>query len=144
MTRIGPVEHGSKEYDKTVELRREVLRRPLGLDFTPEQLAAERDDLHLAHFQDGEVLGCLILTRVDDATLRMRQVAIHPDHQRRGLGLNLVEAAEVASSEQGFRRMILHARKTAVPFYVRLGYRVEGEPFEEVGLPHRAMSKSLG
>lgn len=144
MTRVGPVEYGSPEYDLTVELRREVLRRHLGLDFSPQQLAVEEGDVHLAHIEDESVLGCLILSKVDDRTLRMRQVAIHPDHQRRGLGLNLVEAAEVAAGEQGFRKIVLHARETAVPFYLRLGYRIEGESFEEVGLPHRAMTKSIG
>jgi predicted GNAT family N-acyltransferase len=39
--------------------------------------------------------------------------------------------------------MILHARATAVPFYLRLGYTVVGEPFEEVGIPHRGMEKAL-
>ena len=39
--------------------------------------------------------------------------------------------------------MTLHAREAAVPFYERLGYLSEGEPFDEVGLPHRAMRKRL-
>jgi predicted GNAT family N-acyltransferase len=39
--------------------------------------------------------------------------------------------------------MILHAREAAVPFYLKLGYALAGEPFEEVGIPHRAMEKTL-
>jgi predicted GNAT family N-acyltransferase len=54
-----------------------------------------------------------------------------------------VEASERVAIERGALRMTLHARQTAVPFYERLGYRVVGEPFIEVGIPHRAMEKSL-
>jgi len=39
--------------------------------------------------------------------------------------------------------MILSARDTAIPFYERLKYNVEGEPFEEVTIPHRLMAKNL-
>jgi predicted GNAT family N-acyltransferase len=39
--------------------------------------------------------------------------------------------------------MTLHARQTAVAFYERLRYAVDGEPFMEIGLPHRTMTKEL-
>lgn len=140
---IRVVAHGSPEYDQTVELRRTVLRRPLGLDFTPEGLASEMDDLHLALFEDDSVVACLVLVALEDGRLKMRQVAVREDRQGTGLGRQLVRAAETQATGQGFLTMTLHARETAVPFYLSLGYAVEGEPFEEVGLPHRAMSKSL-
>ena len=43
----------------------------------------------------------------------------------------------------GGRLLTLHARETAVAFYLRLGYRVVGEPFVEVTIPHRTMEKLL-
>ena len=143
MIDVRPVAHGSKEYEATVELRREVLRRPLGLDFTPEGLAAERDDTHLALFEGETVVACLVLTPENPTTLKMRQVAVRPGRQGQGLGRRLVDAAEPLSSVKGYRRMVLHARDAAVPFYLAQGYAVEGDPFEEVGIPHRAMSKEL-
>ena len=45
-TQIQTVLHGSLEYQAAVELRRRVLRRPLGLDFTEEELRAEEDQVH--------------------------------------------------------------------------------------------------
>ncbi len=44
---------------------------------------------------------------------------------------------------EGFRRIIAHAREPAVPFYLRLGYAVEGERFIEVTIPHFTVSKDL-
>lgn len=138
------VEHGSEEYEATIRLRDRVLRAPLGLSFTPEQLAAEAADLHLACFLDGDLAGCLVLTPKDGETVKMRQVAVSPALQGRGIGRALVEASEAVARERGWREMTLHARQTAVPFYLVLGYEVVGEPFEEVTVPHRAMRKALG
>jgi predicted GNAT family N-acyltransferase len=143
MTEIRPVPYGSQEYDATVELRRAVLRRPLGLDFTEEQLAAEKDDVHFAFLHADEALACLVFTPKGDGVLKMRQVAVREDLQGQGLGRQLVETSEAWARANGYKRIVLHARDTAVPFYLAQGYAIEGEPFEEVGIPHRAMFKTI-
>jgi predicted GNAT family N-acyltransferase len=137
------VAHGSPEYEETVALRDDILRRPLGLVFTPEQLGAESKDMHLACYRDGTLVGCLILTPVDPATVKMRQVAIAEELQGKGVGRALVERSEEVAREQGFETMVLSARETAVPFYERLGYDRIGERFEEVTIPHWKMMKRL-
>jgi len=38
---------------------------------------------------------------------------------------------------------MLHAQRSAERFYARLGYLPEGEPFEEAGIAHQEMRKSL-
>lgn len=73
----------------------------------------------------------------------MRQVAVQADLQGQGLGRILVEFSEATARAHGFARMVLNARDTAVNFYLRLGYEIEGEPFTEVTIPHRRMSKLL-
>lgn len=144
MIQIIKIEFGTPEYDEAVRLRHEVLRKPLGLEFTPEQLAAEYADYHLAAFAaNGALVGYLNLTPVDDLTVKMRQVAVAPGLQGRGIGKALVEASEVLARRLGFRRMLLHARETAVPFYLRAGYAIAGDRFEEVTIPHLKMEKEL-
>jgi GNAT superfamily N-acetyltransferase len=139
------VEHGSPAYWSTVELRRRILRAPLGLDFQPEELAAEVDELHLAAFEDGRdpPVACLVLVPQEAGTIKMRQVAVEPGMQGRGVGSLLVAAAEAEAVSRGFTKMILHARDTAVPFYLRLDYAVNGDAFDEVTIPHFAMEKDL-
>jgi predicted GNAT family N-acyltransferase len=138
------IEHGSPEYDRTIALRELVLRKPLGLTFDPDDLARERDDLHLTIVDERDrLLGCLVLTPEGPETIRMRQVAIEPKHQRRGLGRRLVAFSEEVAVDRGFREMTMHARATAVPFYEGLGYTIDGDEYEEVGIPHRTMWKDL-
>ena len=39
--------------------------------------------------------------------------------------------------------MSLHARENVHKFYFKLGYRIEGDLFEEVGIPHYKMVKDI-
>ncbi|RYG71739.1 GNAT family N-acetyltransferase [bacterium] len=136
------VAHGSPEYDALVDLRRRVLRLPIGLDFSPEELAAERDQLHIGVFADGVVAACATLVP-GEGTGKVRQVAVEPHHQGHGLGTFVMEWAETKARGLGLGTIAVHARGAAVPFYERLGYRTEGAEFTEVGLPHRRMTKAL-
>lgn len=137
------IQHGSAEYEETVALRDAVLRRPLGLVFTPEVLGEESDQLHLACYRDGRLVGCLLLKPVDASIVKMRQVAVADDAQRLGVGTAMVEASERLARELGFRTMELNARLSAVPFYERLAYAPVGDMFEEVTIPHMKMAKDL-
>ena len=143
MISVGEVAFGSEDYLAAVEIRREVLRRPLGLDYTPEQLAADEGKTILVAKMDESVVGTLMLTDEGSGSVRMRAVAVLPSLQGSGIGRSLVEASENVARRLGFRRMFLHARDHAVGFYDRLGYAIEGETFVEVGIPHRLMTKSL-
>jgi predicted GNAT family N-acyltransferase len=149
---IGPllefarVEHNSARYRDLVALRRRVLRTPLGLDFTPEQLEEERADVHIAAYSQGELVACVALRAADKshgAPVKLRQMAVDPDHQGLGLGKRLVVFAEKLAAEGGYREIALHARESAVGFYESLGYVAEGEVFTEVTIPHRKMVKRL-
>lgn len=142
---ICQIEFGTPEYDQAVALRYEVLRKPLGLNYSPEQLAEEYDQIHLTAYDPGQkLLAYLNLTRKDEATFKMRQVAVAPEAQGKGVGASLVAESERLVARLGARQMTLHARETAVAFYLKQGYRIEGESFEEVGIPHRLMCKDLG
>ena len=75
--------------------------------------------------------------------MKMRQVAVAANKQGFGVGRLLVEASEAKSKTMGALEIQLHARDTAVPFYLKLGYEIFDEPFVEVGIPHRKMKKSI-
>lgn len=145
------VEFATPEYDETVHLRYNILRKPLGLDFTEEQLSAEFSDFHLAAYdeqwlpihQQGRLRGCLVLTPKSDKILKMRQVAVDTESQGKGIGSLLVKASEAFARQNGYDTIELNARDTAVPFYEKLKYSKEGDMFVEVGIPHYKMVKYL-
>ena len=134
---------GSPEYRLALELRDAVLRRPLGLSLSGDCFKAEEQSLHLGCFLGHELAGTLVLKPVDGDTVKMRQVAVAPQFQRQGIGSRLVAFAEEVARREGRRRIIAHARDVVVPFYLKLGYAVEGAAFLEVSIPHRAIVKTL-
>ena len=135
--------HGTKEYEDTLVLRYEVLRKPLGLSYDPRELAEEDDSFHIATRLEGKVVACLVLKPLDERCIKMRQLAVRESSQGKGFGRELVNYAESFAKERGYSEIVLHARETARGFYEKLGYTSEAESFLEVGLPHVAMGKKL-
>ena len=137
------IDHGSPEYQQMVQLRNDILRKPLGLYFTPEELEKEKEEILIAAYEEEKMLGCCMLVKVNPTTVRLRQMAVLNNLQGKGIGRALMQFAENIARDRGFKTITMHARKTATGFYEKLGYEVTGEEFEEVNLPHYIMSKDL-
>jgi GNAT superfamily N-acetyltransferase len=133
----------SAEYAASLALREEVLRRPLGLAWSAEELAKERTSTHVGCFREDELVGALVLTREDEGTVRMRLVAVAPAWQGRGVGSALVGFAEAWARRAGYGMLVARARGTAVPFYRKHGYGVESDVFMQVGIPHQVVWKRV-
>jgi N-acetylglutamate synthase-like GNAT family acetyltransferase len=137
------IDHGTKEYQQMVTLRNEILRRPLGLSFDKEELDKEKEDILMGAFEDEKLLGCCLLTRIDPTTVRLRQMAVPNNMQGKGIGRALMIFAENIARDLGYKKLCMHARKTAIGFYQKLGYSITGEEFVEVTIPHYIMEKAL-
>ena len=137
------IQWGTPPYDQMIQLRYEILRKPLGLHFEQAELDLEKDDLLLGAFEGPEIEGCCVLTKKDENTLKLRQMAVPENRQGQGIGRALMHFAEETALRAGYQKILLHARKTACPFYKKLGYTVVGNEFEEVTIPHFAMEKPL-
>jgi GNAT superfamily N-acetyltransferase len=141
--RCEQIEFGSVAYRETLKLREDVLRKPLDLTWEPGAFDGEEKLFHLGCFENGKLVGSLILKPIDANTLKMRQVAVANDQQSRGIGSVLVKFAEEFASAGGFVEIVANARKAALKFYERLDYQIEGDEFTEVGIPHRFIRKKL-
>lgn len=137
------IDHGTKEYYQMVKLRDDILRKPLGLGFTQDELEGEKDNMLIAAFEDDEILGCCMLVEETPNTLRLRQMAVLNDLQGKGIGRALMNFAENLARDRGYKIMSMHARKNAIGFYEKMGYKVAGNEFTEVTLPHYVMEKKL-
>jgi GNAT superfamily N-acetyltransferase len=137
------IDHGSREYQQMVHLRNEILRRPLGLQFTPEELEKEKEEILIGAFEEEKMLGCCMLIMEAPNSVRLRQMAVLNNLQGKGIGRALMQFAENIARDRGFQKITMHARKTAVGFYEKLGYNISGQEFEEVTIPHYIMEKLL-
>ena len=126
-----------------VQLRNEILRKPLGLSFDSQELDKEKEDILMGAFEDDRLLGCCLMTKMDAKTLRLRQMAVPNNMQGKGVGRALMIFAENIARDLGFSKLCMHARTTAVGFYQKLGYHTSGDEFVEVTIPHYIMEKDL-
>lgn len=137
------IEHGSPEYRKMVALRNDILRKPLGLSFSEDELAREADDILIGAFDDDDILACCLLTAETGERVRLRQMAVLNNLQGKGIGATMMNFAENVARDRGFHMMSMHARKSAIGFYEKLGYKTCSAEFEEVTIPHVEMEKKL-
>ncbi|MGI8582975.1 MAG: GNAT family N-acetyltransferase [Chitinophagaceae bacterium] len=140
---IKQIDHGSNEYQQMVALRNEILRKPLGLVFDPKELSRETEDILIATFEEDKMLGCCLLTKVDNKCMRLRQMAVQNNLQGKGIGAAMMNYAENVARDAGYHKIIMHARKTTAGFYEKLGYKVTGKEFQEITIPHLVMEKKL-
>ena len=137
------IDHGTKEYKQMVNLRYNILRKPLGLNFTEDELDKEKNEVLIAAFEDDQMLGCCMLVKIDDRTMRLRQMAVPNNLQGKGVGRALMNFAENISRDLGYKKITMHARKNTVGFYEKFGYKIVGNEFIEITVPHFQMEKSL-
>lgn len=137
------LDHGTPEYQQMVKLREDILRRPLGMSFSADELDKEKDNLLMAAYEDDQMLGCCMLVEEEPGTVRLRQMAVVNDLQGKGIGKALMQFAENLARDRGYRKITMHARKNAIGFYEKMGYRKIGEEFQEITIPHYLMEKDL-
>jgi N-acetylglutamate synthase-like GNAT family acetyltransferase len=140
---IKQIDHGTKEYKQMVDLRYAILRKPLHLSFDPQELEKEKEDILIGAFEEEKILGCCLLTKIDNESLRLRQMAVQNNLQGKGIGASMMNFAENVARDAGYKKLVMHARKTATGFYEKLGYKISGNEFMEVSIPHYIMVKKL-
>jgi len=137
------IDFGTDEYQQMLKLRDEILRKPLGLHFSNEEVEKEKSNLHIAAYEDGKMLGCCMLVQEGPQTVRLRQMAVINDLQGKGIGRALMQFAENLARDRGYKKITMHARKNATGFYEKLGYKKVGKEFLEITIPHYVMEKEL-
>ena len=73
-----------------------------------------------------------------------QRVAVLPPLRGTGVGAAIMAALEEQARRRGLRAIELHAQVPVRGFYERLGYTAFGDEYDEAGIPHISMSKSLG
>ena len=131
-------------YQQVYDLREEVLRKPIGRSLKDEDPGADKLDIIIVALDTEKVIGCLMLHATNNPTvIKLRQMAVNPYWQGKGIGRKLVMVAEELLGHKQINKIILHARVTAIDFYRKLGYTVTSGTFIEVGIPHVEMEKQL-
>lgn len=135
---------------ETFIIRQPILRQGKSLEIC----AFEGDDLETTHhfglFEDSNLTGIISLFLktnpifAENLQAQIRGMAILEAHQKKGFGEALVKHCEDYCASNQFDLIWFNARATAVGFYKKMGYEINGNPFDipEIG-EHYLMYKKL-
>lgn len=145
MIKFIDIKFGSGRYQELLDLRYKVLLQPLGLKFLDSFREQEAGFLHIGCIDSStdELIGGLIMVPVDSEEIRIMQVAVDESRQHEGIGKKLIAYAEKTAKEIGYSQMVMHAMLSVVSFYEKLGFKQEGDLFEERGINFVRMVKQL-
>jgi predicted GNAT family N-acyltransferase len=89
--------------------------------------------------------GRLVPVRADDRPYgKIGRMAVLASHRGAGVGAVVLRALEDEGVRLGLRTFRLSAQLHAVGFYERAGYVQHGDVYDDVGIPHIDMAKTVG
>src|SRR5262245_59820841 len=118
------------EVEAYYRLRYEILRKPWNQP--PQTTRDEHEDIsvHLLMTDDaGNAVATGRLQINSPQEGQIRSMAVASEWQGKGLGRKVMERIESVAAEKKLRRIVLDARKEAVGFYERMGYKVIADSY---------------
>jgi len=131
------------DWPELVALRTRVFVEEQGVPSEIEQDAADATAVHVLS-RDGA--GAVVATGrllVRGATATVGRMAADPSVRGRGYGAAVLAELQRQAVQRGVSEIELHAQVTARGFYERAGYTAVGEEYEEAGIAHVTMRRSL-
>ena len=143
MMEMRRIEYGSQDYETTLDLRNEIFRKPQGLNLRDEDLSREALCDMFAGFIGDKIIATIFLAKIDEEMARIKAVMILEEYRGTGLGKFIMNYAENAARNQGYKYIKLLSRMSAETFYEKLGYKRVSEPVDYYQVAHVSMRKEL-
>jgi len=121
----------------SMRIRQKVFVEEQGVDATLEYDGKDEDATHYLLYADGLPVGTA-RRRLTPNGIKLERFALLPECRNKGLGSKLLEEVMKDISETGLA-VYLHAQEKAVTYYLRAGFKIEGEAFYEAGIRHFKM-----
>ncbi|MBC7437735.1 MAG: YbgC/FadM family acyl-CoA thioesterase [Bdellovibrionales bacterium] len=125
-------------------VRTEVFVKEQGIPVEMEWDEADHTALHAVAYNGlGQPVATGRLLVHEPGAGKIGRMAVHRMLRGSNLGKGILQALTAAAAQRGDREVLLHAQRSAEGFYSRLGFKVRGEPFAEVDIPHIEMFQPL-
>lgn len=130
------------------QVRTEVFVNELGIASQDERDAQDASAVHAVLYNQLNMplaTGRLLTGGQGDAagTSKIGRMATLRVLRSGQLGASVLEALVQQARQRGDTQVVLHAQLAAARFYERAGFTAQGAPYDEVGIPHVTMARSL-
>lgn len=133
----------SPEYLDALKVRHEVFVVEQGVAVEEEVDDLENQTEHLIIYEDSKPIAAARLLDLGAHTFKAQRVCVLKEDRGKGYGAEIMTQMEQRAHKLGGHKITLGAQNTAIPFYEKLGYEVEGDEFLDAGIPHHTMTKKL-
>jgi len=133
----------SNTYKDAIAIRHEVFVNEQNVPENLEIDELEDETLHIVLYDDTQRVATARILELEDNIYKIQRVAVSRDYREKGLGKQLMNEVENKVRELGGQKLTLGSQNTAIPFYEKLGYSIEGNEFMDAGIPHHTMVKTL-
>ncbi|RZK89931.1 MAG: GNAT family N-acetyltransferase [Pedobacter sp.] len=108
------------------------------MEITEMELDGDFDAMHFGLYHQYELTGVVSLF-IDGTTAQFRKMAVLPNDQGKGFGLQLLQYLVDYCKSQGIKNLWCNARVSAIGFYKKIGFETVGEPYERNQLAYIKM-----
>lgn len=130
----------ARQNGELMRIRQAVFVEEQGVPAELEHDEHDSSALHLlARLDAGETVATARLVRGG----HIGRMAVLAPWRGRGIGSALLRELVRLAAAAGYREVYLHAQCQAEDFYRRLGFVAQGPVFEDAGIPHRRMVRTL-
>jgi len=125
-------------------IRTEVFVREQRVPQEMEWDEADNAALHaVAYNRLGQPVATGRLLQAQPGVAKIGRVAVHQVLRGCGVGARVMQSLMDRARERGDREVVLHAQRSAEPFYRGLGFTPRGAEFDEAGIAHIEMTRAL-
>lgn len=125
-----------------IALRRIVFMEEQGISEADEMDGRDGEATHFLAVQDDEAVGTARVF-VSDDTVKIGRVCVLAKARGTGLGKALILGAMDWARDRGLTRAQLSAQTYAMGFYETLGFEAFGAEYDDAGIPHKDMARTL-
>lgn len=133
-----------EQFDRYYNLRWRILRKPWDQPVGSEKDEREESSIHIMVCEERKILGIGRAHFNSAEEAQVRFMAVEDGFQKQGIGSMVLKELERIVKEKGAKYIVLNARDTAIPFYIRHGYSELKQTISLFGtIPHYVMRKDL-
>jgi N-acetylglutamate synthase-like GNAT family acetyltransferase len=134
-----------EEFQRYRELRWKILRAPFNQSKITEQDDAGTKDYPIMVCEvDGIPIGVGRAHFLSESEAQIRSISVEEDWKGKGIGSIILKELEKIVTEKGARRIIIHARNSAIEFYKKNGYKTVEPSYTLFGeIEHTLMEKFI-
>ena len=134
-----------EEFQRYRDLRWKILRAPHNQPRISEQDDAGTKDYPIMVCEvDGIPIGVGRAHFISEFEAQIRSISVEPEWEGKGIGSIVLKELEKIVIARGARRIIIHARNSAVEFYKKYGYKSVEPSYTLFGeIEHTLIEKSI-